>query len=134
MMGAVLWSVYHRPAPLRARPATGQLIALTSPGLHASIFTLQTCVPEADPSGAGPVGVWFQTQIVALAARVLAGVPDWPSGCPLLQWCGLLGGIPRVSRERRWGAVGRTPAPCTRRAEGHWSEVYAGLRLESGWG
>ncbi len=39
-----------------------------------------------------------------------------------------------MSRGRRWGAVGHTPAPCTRRAEGHRSEVYARLRLESGWG
>jgi hypothetical protein len=33
---------YHRPAPLRACPATRQLIVLTSPWLNASIFTLQT--------------------------------------------------------------------------------------------
>ena len=51
----VLWSLrVPPPTPLRARPATGHLIALTSPGLHASALSLRTGCRRPIPAGRGP--------------------------------------------------------------------------------
>ena len=52
---AALWSLrVHQPAPLRARPATGHLIALPSPGLHASVSSLRSGCRRPVPAGRGP--------------------------------------------------------------------------------
>ena len=73
VVGAVLWSLWVlRPAPLRAHPATGHLIALPSPGLHASVQLLRSGCRRPFPSGRGPSHhVWTGNRLVPLIGPMM---------------------------------------------------------------